>query len=97
MSSPGLRPAHGVGVVVADQEESPRVYLAHLPDGPLVVLEGASAVIWRVATTCAADDLVLGVAGATGAPADDIAGDVERFVEELIARGFLDTAEGATN
>ena len=97
MTGPDLRPAGGVGVVTDEGQDGLRIFLARLPDGPLVVLEGSSAVIWQAATTSGRGDLVSRVAESTGAPADEIGGEVERFVGELVARGFLETAEGATN
>ncbi len=98
MNPPDLRAAGRVGVVVDDEPDGPpRVYLAQLPDGPLVVLEGSSAVIWQVATACARADLVRRVAEATGASADEIGAEVERFVGELLDRGFLETVAATTN
>ena len=45
------------------------VYLAPLPDGPVVVLEGVSAVLYR-ALTAASGDVVQEVARRVGVPAD---------------------------
>jgi hypothetical protein len=65
------------------------VYVAHLPGGPLVVLEGAAAVIWVEATTGPATGWVARVAELVGPPEEVIAGDVTAFVADLSARQLL--------
>ena len=70
-------------------EDGHTVYVASLPAGPLVVLEGAAAVIWREATRGPADGWVARVAEAVAAADADISADVEAFVVDLCARGLL--------
>jgi hypothetical protein len=69
-----------------------RVYLTTLPDGPLVVLEGSSALIWRQAQE--EGDLVTSVARLVGENPQAIRAEVERFVEALVAHGLLEHREG---
>lgn len=66
------------------------VYLAKLPDGPIVVLEGAGALIFRELTS-ASDERWLGrVAAAVGQHEADVAPAVEEFVADLRARGLVE-------
>jgi hypothetical protein len=81
-------PGHDVGVTVS--ADSSTVYLAHLPDGPLLVLDGVSALIWLEATTAPAAGWLERVASTVGRPASDIAADVEVFVMDLRSRRLLD-------
>jgi len=84
------RPGPDAGVTMSDDGRS--VYVAHLPGGPLVVLEGAAALIWVEATTAPATGWVARVADAVGQAEDVIAADVSAFVADLTARGLLVTA-----
>ncbi|WP_157610644.1 MULTISPECIES: PqqD family peptide modification chaperone [unclassified Terrabacter] len=68
------------------------VYVAHLPGGPIVVLEGAAALIWVEATTEPATGWVARVAEAFGQSEEVIAADVAAFVADLGARDLLVTA-----
>lgn len=74
------------------------IYLAPLPDGPAVVLRGASAVIYREVTAGGQDPLAAGgqdplaarIARALGVPVDLVQQDVvDAFVSELLAAGLL--------
>lgn len=67
------------------------VYLAPLPDGPIVVLEGIGAVLWRLAIDEGESerDVAAAAARLTGTEAADIRDEVEAFLAELIARGLL--------
>lgn len=75
----------GVGV----SDEDGVVYVAPLPDGPITVLDGASALIWREARR---GDLALvaeRVARHTDHSADEIRRDVDAVIETLVERGLL--------
>ena len=65
-------------------------YLARLPDGPLVMLEGAAALIWeelmRARTVAVAEQ----VARRVGADVSLIHADVEEFVETLADQGLIE-------
>jgi hypothetical protein len=89
--SPAFRAASDVGVM-ASAEGDP-VYVAHLPDGPLFVLEGVAAAIWAEATSGPAQGWVARVADAFDRPEQDVAPDVRRFVADLEARGILEPAD----
>ena len=82
----GYKPRGGVGLV----EREDVLYVATLPDGPILVLDGISALIWDEA--CGGDraTIVNRVAAATNATPDAIRADVEAFVAELVARGLLE-------
>lgn len=75
-----------------DGHASP-VYLARLPNGPLMVLKGSAAVIWRVAvgdSDSPGEEVVEGVASATGVGAGEIREEVTAFLAELVAQGLLE-------
>ncbi|WP_206822927.1 PqqD family peptide modification chaperone [Microbacterium esteraromaticum] len=65
------------------------VYVAPLPDGPILVLDGVSALIWQTVCDSQIDDAVAYVADATGQRPEDIAGHVDAFVTDLVRRGAL--------
>lgn len=70
-------------------DEDDIVYVAPLPDGPLLVLDGVSALIWQTLCDTHIDDTVVHVADATGQRPEDIAGHVDAFVTDLVRRGAL--------
>ncbi len=80
-----LLPAADVGVEI----DGDTVYLAHLPAGPIVVLEGTAAEVWHAARGADEYEAVAAVAGAHDADPADVAADVGAFIEQLIADGFL--------
>lgn len=74
-----------------EDEEAPGgvVYLAPLPDGPVVVLEGVSAVLYR-ALTAASGDVVEEVARRLGVPPEDIDPEtITEFAQELRDAGLV--------
>ncbi|GAA1762312.1 PqqD family protein [Agromyces humatus] len=81
-----LRPAAGVGTLESDGT----VYVAPLPDGPIVVLEGIAVLIWGEACGGDRDTIADRVAEATDAPPDEIRAHVDAFVADLVARGLLE-------
>lgn len=86
--TPAFRPGSDTGVTVS--EEGRTVYLAHLPAGPILVLEGAAAVIWAEGTTAPAEGWLERVAASVGEPAAAIATDVEAFVADLRERRLIE-------
>jgi hypothetical protein len=88
-------PGPGVGVVRQEppaglEADGHKVYVAHLPDGPIQVLEGTAAVVFSSCLEHAAEALRHGVAGALGVPVDDLDEDVlMEFVAELEESGLL--------
>lgn len=101
MTASYRRPDHVAMVVgpIADEQDSPGVvYLSHLSQGTLVVLEGTSAVIYRSAVEdgdSTSGDLVDHLAEAFGMPPDGIRDDVAGFLAELTSRGLIEAAEGS--
>lgn len=81
------------GYVVADRvgvvELGDDVYVAHLPDGPIVSLTGTAGIVWRAAVNGPAHDVADRVAVASGLPSADIAADVTAFVQTLVEWGLL--------
>lgn len=77
----------------------PTLYLARLPNGPLVVLDGSAALIWRAAVTTGAgaaadpeESVVVEVAALSGVEPTDIRNDVRAFVTQLLDQGLLERA-----
>jgi hypothetical protein len=93
--SAAYRPGPDTGVVVSD--DGRLVYVARLPGGPLLVLEGPAAVIWAEATTAPAQGWVSRVAASVDQPEDAISAEVAAFVDDLRARDLLVTAADETN
>lgn len=83
--SDAFEPAEGIATV----DDDGVVYAARLPDGPVFVLEGVAALIWREACTKSAASLVDRVAEATDAEAEQVGGHVDSFVLDLIRRGLI--------
>ncbi len=74
-------------------EHGGAVYVAPLPDGPPLVLEGSSALVWAaVVEGGRVDDLVDRVAQAAGESAEAVAPGVAAFVDGLVAAGVLAVA-----
>ncbi len=85
-----LVPGPRVGVV----DDGDAVYVAPLPDGPILVLRDVSALAWRGVCAADVDEMVRRVAQATGEAVADIDADLRAFVDELRARGLLVPAAG---
>lgn len=81
----GYRPGDGVGIV--DHEDV--LYVATLPDGPIVVLDAISALIWDEACAGDRETIVERVAAATAAAPEAIRAHVDGFVADLVARSLL--------
>ena len=90
--SPAFRPGADVGVTTGDDGT---VYVARLPAGPILVLDGPGAVIWTEATEGPFDGWVDRVADAFDLPASRIAAEVLAFVHSLRSQGLLDEVEAA--
>lgn len=77
---------------VAIVEESGVVYLGLLPGGPLIVLDGSASVVWHAAQGAARDGVARRVAEATGVDERVVAPSVAGFVDELLAKGLLESS-----
>lgn len=82
------RPASDVAV----EHGGDTVYIARLPDGPIIALTGTAAVIWSEACSLAPRPLADRVADHVDRDAAEIAPDVERFVADLVVYGLLQEA-----
>lgn len=80
-----LLPAADIGVEI----DGDTVYLAHLPAGPIVVLEATAAHVWHAASGAEESEAVAAVARAHDVEPADVAADVGAFIAQLIAGGFL--------
>jgi hypothetical protein len=81
-------PATDVGAVSAD--DGLTVWVATLPGGPILVLDGVAATIWTEATRATGlPDLVARVCVVWGQEPRDVAADIEAFVDGLVSRGLL--------
>jgi hypothetical protein len=75
---------------VASAEVGDTVYAARLPDGPLVVLDGVSALIWRrLRDDADLDTLPTRVAAQLLDPPADLGTQIDAFVGMLRAHGLL--------
>ena len=74
---------------VAVQDTGDAVYIAALPRGPITVLTGSAATIWRAATGGVRGGVADRVAAATGLDAEDIRKSVDDFVDGLIDQGLM--------
>ena len=80
-----LEAADRVAAVVTPEA----VYVARLPDGPILVLNGTAALVWQSAVASKRETIAERIAAATSMPVDGIRTDVEAFLESLIAQGLL--------
>jgi hypothetical protein len=78
---------------VAAYDDGGVIYLAKLPDGPIVALDGVAGVIWTQACDGPRSSIADRAAAVTGAATDEIRADVESFVDELVQRGLLSIRE----
>lgn len=62
-------------------------YVMVVPHGTPAALTGVGAAIWDLAA--AGEDVVVGIAAATGQSPAAIGTEVQAFVTDLMARGFL--------
>jgi hypothetical protein len=87
-------PARLAYVVVDDAESDPvTVYLMDLPDGPPLALRDSAALIWLVAAEGSREVAEL-VAQGVGRPVEEIAGEVGKYLADLVSRGLLELDRG---
>ena len=65
------------------------VYVARVPDGPIVVLRDVAALIWEEAQIADPRSVADRVAQRTERAVDEVEGDVTAFLSELIDGGLL--------
>jgi hypothetical protein len=75
---------------VAVVTEDDAVYVARLPRGPIVALDGSAAEIWRAVTDPGPEaDWLMRLATHFAMPVDAIGADTRAFLADLTARGLL--------
>lgn len=80
-----LVPAPGVAWVTLNEV----VYVAVLPDPPILVLKDGAALIWRIALEVERQRLSEEVARRSGVAVADVHDDIEAFVADLSRRQLL--------
>ncbi|WP_426323427.1 PqqD family protein [Microbacterium sp. E-13] len=65
------------------------VYVAHLPDGPIQILEGTAALIWSHALSVPRSRLAAAVADDVEGDPATVRAEVVAFVDALIRQGLL--------
>lgn len=65
------------------------VYVAPLPDGPILVFEGVAALVWDAVTTLDREDVVDEIAEQTASVPADIRATVDTFIADLIDRALI--------
>ena len=90
MTEPVVRPAPDVAYVVDDTQEAVRVYLARVPQGPPLVLDGPAAVIWEeLVEGGTRAEIAARVAQSVDAAPDRVAADVAAFLVQLTDQGLV--------
>ncbi len=92
---PAYRPGREVAWLDGDPsgDDPAPVRVARLPDGPIQVLEGSAALIWRAATTAPATRWLATVASDLDGPVEEVTPQVEDFVLTLVEDGLLEANE----
>lgn len=75
-----------------DSGDSPVAYVARLPHGPTIVLEGSACLVWLlVADGGTLEDIARGAAEQAGLATHEVVDDVEAVLSELIDVGVVRT------
>jgi hypothetical protein len=78
-----------VGPHVAATAYDEKVYVAHLPDGPIHILDGTAALIWSHALVVPRSELAAVVADHVEGDPTTVHAEVAAFVDGLIQQGLL--------
>ncbi|MFV0462189.1 MAG: glycosyltransferase family 4 protein [Nostocoides sp.] len=78
--------------VVNDDTAEVTVYIAHLPDGPMLELRESAALTWLAATGYPAQSWIDILTAVVGAPRELVTRQATDFVDELIEAGYLMSA-----
>jgi hypothetical protein len=71
-----------------DGGDTPTAYLARVPKGPPILLEGSGCVVWlALAESGTMDEIVAAAAAMSGNTAEEIREDVETLVDQLVIIG----------
>lgn len=79
----------GFDIVPGTDTDPVTVYLLHLPDGEPQALRGSAALIWILAAD-GEPDVADALASLLGVARDDIAADVDAYLDVLVAQGWLE-------
>jgi hypothetical protein len=79
-----------LGPDVGLEESDGSIYVAPLPGGPILVLEGVAALIFTEATAGDREHLADRVSSQVDGPPDEIQAHVTAFVDTLVSRGILE-------
>jgi nucleotide-binding universal stress UspA family protein len=82
-----FRPGPHVAVEAAEGA----LFVARLPDGPIIVLEGIAALIWTESCQEDTGDLADRIAAQVDREASEIAEDVADFLSAMVRHGLLNT------
>ena len=86
-----LRLPERIGIVGGTAPDNGVVYVASLPDGPIVVLRDTALTIWQEAVSPTGDqDLADRVAGHYGVLVSEVRAEVDACVSDLVERGVLE-------
>lgn len=82
--------AYGIAPDVGEVRDGERCYVAHLPEGPPLILADTATLIWQAARQGGTlDAIAQRVAEQVGLPAGEVVADVGVFVDELVRHGVL--------
>ncbi|REJ08018.1 hypothetical protein DY023_01780 [Microbacterium bovistercoris] len=70
-------------------EQDGIVYVAALPDGPILVLDEVPAAIWATAQEMPAEEVARHLADLTGEDLSAVQPGVTAFLDDLVRRGLL--------
>jgi hypothetical protein len=87
----GFDVAPRTGVATDGQD----VYVARLPDGPILRLGGTAAIVWDAAVSGPEASIADRVAATMGVEPASLQADVTAFVAALLAQGLIVSRDGA--
>ncbi|GAA3635443.1 hypothetical protein GCM10022200_18450 [Microbacterium awajiense] len=75
--------------LIGQERAGDAVYVAPLPDGPILVLQDSAIAIWEAVDGDGIDAIARRVGEMTGVDAPAVRDDVAHFVRTLVGRGLL--------
>jgi hypothetical protein len=93
--SASLRLPQRVGIIEGTAAEEEVLYVASLPDGPIVVLRDTALTVWQEAVSPSGEQgLAERVAGLYRVPVGEVRAAVEACVSDLVEWGVLEVVPG---
>lgn len=78
-------------VAVVGKEGVDEVYVAHVPDGPVLSLLGTGGIIWRLlADGLQIGEIIAALYEGTGAPVEEVEPAVRDFIADLVSQGLIE-------